>query len=217
MVRAERQTPATPEPGRGVKRAAILRAAQGLFLEHGFAGTSVDAVTAAAGVSKPTIYSHFQTKDALFDAVVRDGGPGPWVPAGIPATGDPRRDLELAARAVADLPPDFVAWDRLVAAEAVRQPDLARIHFDRGPGRVLRLLADLFRTLDGTGGFTVGDPDQAAEFFLGMATGVPLLQGRLCIAPPPRVRTGDPSGELADRFLLAYSTQAGVMKQTQGY
>lgn len=205
MARTARQKPATPGPGRGVKRAAVLRAARALFLEHGFAGTSVDAVTAAAGVSKPTVYSYFPTKDALFDAVVRDGGPGPWAPAGFAVTGDPRGDLEQAARAVADVPPDAVAWDRMVSAEAGRRPDLARLHFDRGPGRVLQLLADLFRALDGMGGLAVGDADRAAEFFLGMAAGVPLLRGRLCVGSTPGVRTAQIGCELADRFLRAYS------------
>lgn len=53
------------------KRAAILEAAKGLFVRNAFAGTSMDAVAAEAGVSKLTVYSHFGDKDNLFREVIR--------------------------------------------------------------------------------------------------------------------------------------------------
>jgi len=53
------------------KRAAILEAAKALFIRNAFAGTSMDAVAAEAGVSKLTVYSHFGDKDNLFREVIR--------------------------------------------------------------------------------------------------------------------------------------------------
>jgi TetR/AcrR family transcriptional repressor of mexJK operon len=53
------------------KRAAILDAAKALFVRNAFAGTSMDAVAAEAGVSKLTVYSHFGDKDNLFREVIR--------------------------------------------------------------------------------------------------------------------------------------------------
>ena len=53
------------------KRAAILEAAKSLFVRNAFAGTSMDAVAAEAGVSKLTVYSHFGDKDNLFREVIR--------------------------------------------------------------------------------------------------------------------------------------------------
>ena len=53
------------------KRAAILVAAKALFIRNAFAGTSMDAVAAEAGVSKLTVYSHFGDKDNLFREVIR--------------------------------------------------------------------------------------------------------------------------------------------------
>jgi AcrR family transcriptional regulator len=53
------------------KRAAILDAAKALFIRNAFAGTSMDAVAAEAGVSKLTVYSHFGDKDNLFREVIR--------------------------------------------------------------------------------------------------------------------------------------------------
>jgi AcrR family transcriptional regulator len=49
---------------------AILQGAMQEFLTHGFAATSMDRVTAAAGVSKATVYSYFQDKETLFIALI---------------------------------------------------------------------------------------------------------------------------------------------------
>ncbi len=60
-------------PGRPIdtgKRAAVLAAAQRLFLSSGFAGTSMDAVAEAAGVSKLTAYKYFGSKQELFATAV---------------------------------------------------------------------------------------------------------------------------------------------------
>ena len=57
-------------PKSDLKRQSILEAAAGLFLEHGFSQTSMDLVANTAGVSKQTVYSHFNNKDALFSAVI---------------------------------------------------------------------------------------------------------------------------------------------------
>jgi AcrR family transcriptional regulator len=51
------------------KRLAILKAAAVLFSRHGFKRASIDLIAEAAKVAKPTIYAHFEDKDALFAAV----------------------------------------------------------------------------------------------------------------------------------------------------
>jgi AcrR family transcriptional regulator len=48
----------------------ILDVAFGLFLEHGYKGTSMDAIARAAGVTKPVIYSCFPSKSELFLALL---------------------------------------------------------------------------------------------------------------------------------------------------
>ncbi|MEM7474559.1 MAG: TetR/AcrR family transcriptional regulator [Planctomycetota bacterium] len=52
------------------KRQAVIEAATEEFLSRGFAGTSMDRVAEAANVSKRTVYDHFPSKDALFQAIV---------------------------------------------------------------------------------------------------------------------------------------------------
>jgi AcrR family transcriptional regulator len=48
------------------KRDAILKAADTLFSRQGYALTGVDALAAAAGVTKRTLYKQFGSKEALF-------------------------------------------------------------------------------------------------------------------------------------------------------
>ncbi len=52
------------------KRDAILMAAADEFLAAGFSGTSMDRIAEVADVSKKTVYSHFESKEALFEAIV---------------------------------------------------------------------------------------------------------------------------------------------------
>ncbi len=52
-------------------RAAILDAAERLFLAHGFAGTSMSEIAKGSGVTKSLIHHHFGSKDALWREVKR--------------------------------------------------------------------------------------------------------------------------------------------------
>ncbi len=61
--------PPTPQSPDSVSR--ILAAARELFSERGFDAVSMNAVAAAAGVSKANIFHHFRSKDALYLAVVK--------------------------------------------------------------------------------------------------------------------------------------------------
>ncbi|HEX3692563.1 MAG TPA: helix-turn-helix domain-containing protein [Solirubrobacteraceae bacterium] len=52
------------------RRPLVLDVAFELFLQHGYRGTSMDAVARAAGVSKPVIYACFASKAELFGALL---------------------------------------------------------------------------------------------------------------------------------------------------
>ncbi|GAB5016934.1 hypothetical protein MAHJHV65_34830 [Mycobacterium avium subsp. hominissuis] len=57
-------------------RALIVEASRRLFLERGYAGTTVNAVTDACGISQPGFYTYFKDKREVFaflgDAAYRD-------------------------------------------------------------------------------------------------------------------------------------------------
>jgi len=54
---------------RDLKRKRILDAASELFFEHGYKGTSVDAIAARLHVTKPFIYYHFENKADILAGV----------------------------------------------------------------------------------------------------------------------------------------------------
>jgi AcrR family transcriptional regulator len=49
----------------------ILEAASRVFARQGYLGTSVAEVAAEAGLTKPTIYNHFENKAALYGEMLR--------------------------------------------------------------------------------------------------------------------------------------------------
>lgn len=54
------------------KRQTILEGAVKVFIESGYDVSSMDKIAEVAGVSKRTVYNHFQSKESLFQAVVND-------------------------------------------------------------------------------------------------------------------------------------------------
>ena len=60
------------KPRARAKYCQILDSARVLFLDQGFDATSMDAIAREAGVSKATLYVHFDDKDDLLLALVND-------------------------------------------------------------------------------------------------------------------------------------------------
>jgi AcrR family transcriptional regulator len=53
-------------------RSQLIAVATRLFAEQGYEDTSIDAVLREAGVSRGSLYHHFASKEALFEAVLED-------------------------------------------------------------------------------------------------------------------------------------------------
>lgn len=211
---AKQQRTSNEPPARPTKRATILEAARDLFLEHGFASTSVDAVTEASGVSKPTVYSHFATKEALLEAVVRGEVERVNVPIEFHPTGNAKQDLEQVAYTLTRmaLSPETLAWDRMMAGESRRKPELGKVFFECGPGQMVTVLAQFFEAISKTGNIEITDPVQASEFFFGMVVGLPLLRAQLTGETESPTATRARCREIADRFLRAYLPQSKTKK-----
>jgi AcrR family transcriptional regulator len=91
----------------------LLRVASELFSERGFAGTSVELVLERSGSSKGSLYHHFESKEALFEAVLDEMEA--WVAAELVTAARNARDPIEALRA------SCKAWLRLARDPAVRQ------------------------------------------------------------------------------------------------
>ena len=57
---------------RGNTKQAISEAALGLFSMQGFEATSISQITNAVGIRKASLYSHFENKQAILDALVQE-------------------------------------------------------------------------------------------------------------------------------------------------
>jgi TetR/AcrR family transcriptional regulator of autoinduction and epiphytic fitness len=116
-----------------LKRAAILEAAVAEFQAQGFRDTSMDRIAEHANVSKRTVYNHFDSKEALFRAIVGEmlSEQGDSVDV-VYDSERPLEDqlLELVNQDIALLQDDaFVGMARVLLAESFNSPDLARNAF----------------------------------------------------------------------------------------
>ena len=158
--------------GRRTKRGDVIAAAETLFLENGYAGTSMDAIANAAGVIKQTVYRYFASKEALFGAVMT-GICARIFPDDIDdlfGEDDIKTTLEDFARRFVGLhgDPTAVSLFRVVLAEAHRFPELARAFMENGPRRVTAGLAAYLARQGTDGRIRVPDPHAAASYFLSM-------------------------------------------------
>lgn len=120
----------------GKTRRAILAAARELFLAQGYAGASMPAVAAAAGVALDTVYAAVGTKPVLFRELVEGAisGQDHAVPAeerdyvkAIHAEPDPRRKIALYAHAVRAIAPRLAPLFAVLKEAARAEPELAAL------------------------------------------------------------------------------------------
>ena len=143
-----------PRPGRPPKDSAgdvktrILDAAQRIFLKRGYQSASLDEIAEAAPASKPTIYAHFEGKQALFEAVVGRVIDGLADFEGFEPRGRTVQDklASLGIEVVDRFIEETIGVARATIAEAERFPALSRhVHEagrDRAAAAVSNVLSD---------------------------------------------------------------------------
>jgi TetR/AcrR family transcriptional regulator, mexJK operon transcriptional repressor len=153
----------------------ILAAARTLFLDHGFGETSMDAIARHATVSKATLYAHFDSKAALFAALMVTECRRLADAIGRRALDEP--DIRDALLQVAH---DFnnllcsgegLTMYRIVVAEAPRFPELGRVFYDSGPAIMIDRIAALLHRAADRGLLDVRDPRIAAIQFISLIRG----------------------------------------------
>ena len=199
-------------PGRPkdpAKRRAILDAAKTLFLSHGYANTSMDAVAAEAGVSKLTVYSHFNDKETLFSSAVmakcEEQLPPLFfeLPAGIPV----EKVLLNIARGFHQLinSDESVNLHRLMMALGTQDPKLSQIFFDAGPERMVQGMERLLKRIDETGALSIDLPRNAAEHFFCLLKGAGNFRLLYCCGEPLSEEASESHvQEVVGLFMRAY-------------
>ncbi len=192
------------------KGSAILKAAGTCFLRSGFARTSMDAIAKQAGVSKLTLYSHFQNKDLLFKAMITGKCREFTPPRSIATLADaePRKALTEIGLGFVRLMtnPGVLALFRVVATESVKNPKMARLLYETGPQRTLSQFAELLRAWVARDVVDVPDPDSAAGHWFSMLRG--MMQFRLNLSLERQPTDEDIRrhvDDCVDVFLRAYA------------
>ena len=197
-------------------RGLITAAAADQFLENSFLGASMDEIAAAAGVSKQTVYAHFESKEALFLAMVQGltgGAADSFRLRRDDPTGDEPIERFLLDFATLQLQivmtPRLMRLRRLVIGEVGRFPELGRALHEKGPGHSIGRLARAFAVYRDKGELTVGNAREAASFFNWLVMGGPVndamllgdnaILGRTAIARQAR--------EAVRIFLAAYGAR----------
>jgi AcrR family transcriptional regulator len=163
------------------RREQLIAVAEQLFLQHGFANTSVNAIVREAGGSLATLYAEFGSKEALFESVLSERA-ARFFPE---EQSIPRHTLDAGAelRALAThmlkrmLSDDGLAVYRIAVHEAPRFPALRKALLEVGMPGLLERIARYLRGLADREALTIEASDEAAR--LAASQFIALVQGQL--------------------------------------
>lgn len=154
------------------RRRAIVEAATAIFLESGFAGTTLDKIIERSGGSRRTLYEHFGNKEGLFSAVLCRCCERVLESVNeLDLYAMPPRDAltligERVLRSLTE--PNAVAVYRAVVSEVSRFPEIGDIFYKHGPMVGYGRLADYLRHQASIGALKVRDPEIGARQFIEM-------------------------------------------------
>ena len=174
--------PNKKRPGRPtLSNEELLDRALELFLELGFERTSIDAITAAAGMAKRTVYARYRDKDTLFRAALERAIEDWIVPTETlraAETDDLEETLLNIGRILVGnvLTPAGMRLLRITNAESNRMPEIGTFTWRQGTERTLDYLADLLRRRVGSEvGVTEDWPEAANAFIYLVVAGPPTM------------------------------------------
>ncbi len=161
-----------------LKTKQILEGARQEFLSQGFAGATVDRIAANAGVSKATIYSHFQGKEGLFKAIVEQLAQQRFQVFEVPKeqSADPRkflRNLSLHFLEEKSEDQEFRAFQRMLIGESERFPYISKTFIEAFIQPALQWLTTY---LSENPLVVVKDPEAVARVFFGALVHFALVQ-----------------------------------------
>ncbi|MFO1105463.1 MAG: TetR/AcrR family transcriptional regulator [Amaricoccus sp.] len=186
----------------------IIEGARRCFLASGFEAASMGEIAREAKVSKGTLYVYFDSKEALFTALVEQT-----------KRASAERLIELDEHADDDVAatltdfaigfigklsaPDHVALVRMVIGAAEKFPGIARSFFEAGPAHGAGRLARYFEEQRRRGRLEMADPEAVAWQFLGMCHHPAMTRVVLGARPAPDADETRRIAEAAVAVLLA--------------
>ena len=197
------------ERNRLAKEKRILEAAQTIFASAGYSGATMDAVAAAAGLTKPTLYQYYASKEALFAAMMSARRDDMLVAFESDDAASMVAQLHRFAWAYADtvMRPDLLSLARLIISEAQRFPEIGQTYQASGPDRVLAGMMEFLGAQRDAGRLAFDDNELAAQDLWGLILSAPRTRALYQPDNPPK---RDELARYVENglkvFLRAYST-----------
>ena len=182
---------------RGNTKREILEAALELFSVQGFEATSVSQIADAVGIRKASLYSHFENKQAILDALVRDvldqyGEHSIFAQADWDKPDDMADQQALTPDAAAQMilgqvryilhDPHISRARKMLAIEQFQNPELAKLQTKQNYSDVMHYFTGLVKYLIRHDVLTDDDPEiMAAQLCLPISTWI-----NLCDREPDR-------------------------------
>ncbi|MCL6261792.1 TetR/AcrR family transcriptional regulator [Craterilacuibacter sp. RT1T] len=180
-----------------VRPGEILDAALALFVEKGYSATKIDDIARAAGVTKGTPYLYFPSKADILKAVVRE------------KLLERVADMENLSRAHPGTPATLIRllllkwWDdvgatplsglcKLMVAEAVNFPELARFYHDEVIIRSRAIALRLVQQGMDSGEFVQGDAEAAVDALLAPLLMTMIWRHSFACIPGCEIYRGEP-------------------------
>ena len=197
---------------RGNTKQEILEASLDLFSVQGFEATSISQIASAVGIRKASLYSHFENKQAILDALVKDVleqyaehsifAKADWEQYD-DAEDQPAFTPEAAAQMILGQiryilhDPHISKARKMLVMEQFQNPELAKLQTKQNYTDVLRYFTGLVKYLIRSGVLAEDDPEiMAAQLCLPISTWI-----NLCDREPDR----EPEVmELVNRHILQF-------------
>ena len=177
---------------RGNTKQEILDAALDLFSVKGYEATSLSMIADAVGIRKASLYSHFENKQAILDALVQDVLAQYNSRSLFAKPAAPAMDAALTAEAAADLIREQVRFilhtpivskaRKMLVIEQFQNPTLAKLQTKQNYTDVLQYFVGLTQALIRQGVLAAEDPEiLAAQLCLPISVWI-----NLCDREPDR-------------------------------
>ena len=171
---------------RGNTKQEILEASLDLFSVQGFEATSISQIASAVGIRKASLYSHFENKQAILDALVKDVldqyaehsifAKADWEKYDV-AEDEPALTADAAAQMILGQiryilhDPHVSKARKMLVMEQFQNPELAKLQTKQNYTDVLRYFTGLVKCLIRNGVLAEDDPEiMAAQLCLPIST-----------------------------------------------
>ncbi|NIE96320.1 TetR/AcrR family transcriptional regulator [Acinetobacter sp. Tr-809] len=193
------------------KRAKILQAAKSIFLKMGYHATNMNQIAKEAGVTKLTVYNHFQDKGNLFICAIEESCEESIRTKQFELTAESnfKQALVLMCQRALSIIylPEALKLDCLLFELAAEQSPLTKQFFDASHTRMCNVWCDFFEQAIAFKFIRADEPLKQTELIISLMLGIRHQQVLLGLAPVPSATEINQMIEQAiEIFMLKYQS-----------